>query len=135
MPPVSCAGAPTNRPDARILGSNWRQAESLIRLAVRSCALPVTGGRTELRNVVKDPAMSRTLDWITLNSWAVAAVLIVAAVVGYAITRPAALRGASSDDPTAWLAFCMGLYPDTRPGPGDDPASTDDSGSGSDGGD
>ena len=80
--------------------------------------------------------MSSILDWITLNPWAIASVAVVAAVLGYAVTRPAALRGASSDDPNAWIVFCMGLYPDTRSGPSDDTDDTwDSSDSWSDGGD
>ena len=80
--------------------------------------------------------MSNFLDWITLNPWAVAGVAVVVAVIGYAITRPAALRGASSDDSDAWVAFCMGLYPDTRPGQSDENAeASDSSDSWSDGGD
>lgn len=78
-------------------------------------------------------AMNRFLDWITLNSWAVAGVLVVAAVLGYSVTRPAALRGASSDDPTPWVAFCAGLYADTRRGQSEDDAEAlDDAESGGD---
>ncbi len=59
--------------------------------------------------------MSSVLDWITLNSWAVALAAVAFACVGYAVTRPVALRGSSSsDDPTIWAAICMGLYSDTR---------------------
>ena len=65
--------------------------------------------------------MSSILDWITLNPWAVALAAIAFACGGYALTRPAALRGASSgNDPSLWVAFCMGLYPDTRKAKGDD---------------
>ena len=71
-----------------------------------------------------------------MNSWAVAGILVVAAVIGYAVTRPVALRGASSDDPTAWIAFCMGLYPDTRPKESEDNAEAlDDGESSTDAGD
>ncbi|MGI9389104.1 MAG: hypothetical protein ACR2O1_03525, partial [Boseongicola sp.] len=86
----------------------------------------------DLRVIQSDPihdtrlAMSGILDWITLNSWAVAGVAVVAAVVGYAVTRPTALRGISSDDSNAWVAFCMGLYPDTRQGQIDDNAEASD---------
>ena len=76
--------------------------------------------------------MGEILDWITLNPWALVLVIVAAAITGYAATRPAALRGASSDDPTPWVAFCMGLYPDTRPdhGAGDDGSpDTNDPGS------
>ena len=80
--------------------------------------------------------MSKLLDWITVNSWAVAGILVVAAVVGYAVTRPVALRGSSSDDTTAWVAFCMSLYPDTRSNESEDNAETlSDSESSIDGGD
>lgn len=58
--------------------------------------------------------MSLILDWITLNPWAIALGVVFAAITGYAVTRPAALRGKSVDDPDPWVAFCMGLYPDTR---------------------
>ncbi len=59
--------------------------------------------------------MSSLLDWITFNSWAVALAAVAFACVGYALTRPVALRNASpNSDPTVWAAFCMGLYPDTR---------------------
>jgi len=65
--------------------------------------------------------MSGLLDWITLNPWAVALAAVAFACAGYALTRPVALRGsASTDDPTIWVAVCMGLYPDTRKGAGDD---------------
>ena len=65
--------------------------------------------------------MSSLLDWITLNSWAVALAAVAFACVGYALTRPMALRGSSSsDDPTVWAAICMGLYSDTRKAKDDD---------------
>lgn len=80
--------------------------------------------------------MSNFLDWIILNSWAVALTAVIAAIAGYAITRPAALRGASSDDPNAWLVFCTGLYPDTRADQnGDDTQCSDGGDSFSDAGD
>jgi hypothetical protein len=82
--------------------------------------------------------MSSLLDWITLNSWAIALAAVAFACVGYALTRPVALRGSSStDDPTIWAAFCMGLYPDTRKvdDDNDEGASIDGADAGIDGGD
>lgn len=83
--------------------------------------------------------MTEALDWITVNPWAVAAIFIAFSVLGYAVTRPVALRGAAArNDPTAWIMLCMGLYPDTRAAlrsgtddeAEDDPAPEGDAGDG-----
>ncbi|QMU57500.1 MAG: hypothetical protein GKR98_04360 [Boseongicola sp.] len=70
--------------------------------------------------------MSEFLDWIILNSWAAAAFAVVFSVVGYAITRRTALRGASNDDSNPWIAFCVSLYPDTRKHSDDDTGTASD---------
>lgn len=78
--------------------------------------------------------MSEFLDWVTQNSWAVALAGVTFAVVGYALTRPAAVHGRDTDDSSAWVIFCMALYPDTRRDRDDDVSDDRDEDTGGAGG-